>query len=59
MAGAERKRPGRKPLAPEARQRVITLRLRPDLEAKYIALGGVKWLREAIRRARLPAEPPG
>lgn len=54
-----RKRPGPKPLAPEARQRVITLRLRPDVEAKFRALGGVQWLREAIRRARLPAEPAG
>lgn len=59
MADTERKRPGRKPLAPEDRQRVITMRLRADVEAKFRALGGVQWLREAIRRARLPAEPSG
>ena len=54
------KRPGRPALPPEQRQDArIEARVHPDLAEKYVALGGVKWLREAIRRARLPAEPPG
>lgn len=53
--GPER-RPGPKPIPPEARQHVVSVRLRADAAAKFRALGGARWLREAIRKARLPAD---
>ena len=37
------------------RRETTTIRLSPAERERYEALGGVKWLRAAIKRARLPA----
>lgn len=45
---------GRKPLPPDERARVGSIRLTPAQWEKLALLGGVAWLREKIDRARLP-----
>lgn len=46
--------PGRKPLPAEERAVVGSVRLTAAEWARFHALGGVAWLRRAIKRARLP-----
>ena len=43
---------GRKPLPPEEVSTVGPIRLTAAEWAKFRALGGIKWLRGAIKRAR-------
>lgn len=44
---------GRKPLQPEDRAKSMSIRLTPAQHQKFIALGGVVWLREQIEKAEL------
>ena len=50
----EPKKTGRPPLPPEEKQVRRALYLPPALWAKIDAHGGIAWLREVIRRSRLP-----
>lgn len=45
---------GRKPLPPEDRAVVHSLRLTAAQWAKFQALGGTAWLRAALQKAALP-----
>ncbi len=45
---------GRKPLVPGVETVVYNLRLTPDQKSKLLGLGGAKWLRQQIDRARKP-----
>jgi hypothetical protein len=45
---------GRKPLPPEQKATVGSIRLTPAQWEKFAALGGVAWLRQKIDRAKLP-----
>jgi hypothetical protein len=46
---------GRKPLPPEEKVRVRTVRMTDEQWAKFSALGGAAWLRERIDRAKMPS----
>lgn len=55
----EPKRPrGRPPVPPAEAQRVGTIRLTAAQWDKLEKLGGVKWLRQRIDRAKLSPEAP-
>jgi hypothetical protein len=44
---------GRKPIPPEDRAKNISLRLTEGQHKKFVALGGIKWLRQQIDNAVL------
>lgn len=48
--------PGRPPAPPEKRLDVVTLRVTAAQKAKLAALGGGKWLRRQINRAKVKNE---
>lgn len=60
MSAAHEKRPpnargqGRKPLPEDQRAVVRSVRLIPAEWEKLAALGGLAWLRAALKKARLP-----
>ena len=54
MTGGKREGAGRKPLLPDEKSTVGSLRLTAAQWEKFKSLGGVAWLRAALQKAKLP-----
>jgi hypothetical protein len=54
MSGGKREGAGRKPLQPEEKSTVGSLRLTAAQWGKFKSLGGVSWLRAALQKAKAP-----
>lgn len=46
---------GRKSIATVVATEVIAVRATPDEKAKFAALGGARWFRRVLNRAKVPA----
>lgn len=54
MTGGKREGAGRKPLPPEEKSVVGSMRLTSAQWEKFKLLGGVAWLRAALQKAKFP-----
>ena len=54
MSEAQKRPRGRPPGSISEPSVVTSVRLPQTLHAKFLALGGAQWLREALRRAKAP-----